>query len=81
MKWPALALGQHSRTGSGSGDVGDLVLGAWELALTLAWAQCGRAGQLTNPAPTQAQIQGSELAHPNTYSIYELLEHVKWPVL
>ena len=30
-------------------------------------------------AITQAQIQGFELAHPNIYSIYELLECVKRP--
>ena len=29
----------------------------------------------------QAQIQGAELAHPSIYPIYELLEHVKRPVL
>ena len=33
--------------------------------------------QLTNPATTQAQNQGYELAHPNIHFIYELLAHVK----
>jgi hypothetical protein len=33
---------------------------------------------MTNSATTQAQIQGFELAHHN---IYELLEHMKKPVL
>lgn len=37
--------------------------------------------ELTNSATTQAQIQGSELAHSNIYIISELLEHVKWPAL
>ena len=32
---------------------------------------------MTSSATTQAQIQGFELAHPNIYLIYELLEHVK----
>jgi hypothetical protein len=32
-------------------------------------------------ATTQAQIQGSELAHPNTYPINELLDLVKGTVL
>jgi hypothetical protein len=41
--------------------------------------QCGyrRASRLTNSATIQAQIQGFELAHPNIYSIYELLKHLK----
>ena len=29
---------------------------------------------MTSSATTQAQIQGFELAHPNIYPIYELLE-------
>ena len=37
------------------------------------WCGCGRAGGLTN----SATIQGFELAHPNIYPMYELLEHVK----
>ena len=45
------------------------------------WGGCWRAGGLTNSATIQAQIQGSELAHPNIYPIIELLEHVKEPVL
>ena len=32
---------------------------------------------MTNPATTQAQNQGYELAHPNIHFIYELLEPVK----
>lgn len=40
-------------------------------------ACCRSAGELTNSVPTQTQIQGSELAHPNIYCIYELLEHMK----
>ncbi|ERE69438.1 small conductance calcium-activated potassium channel protein 2 [Cricetulus griseus] len=43
--------------------------------------QCRRAGLLTNPGTTQAQIQGFVLAHPNnhpnTYPIYELLKCAK----
>lgn len=38
------------------------------------------AGELTPPlsiCPTQAQIQGPELAHPNSYPIYDLLECMK----
>ena len=45
------------------------------------WCGCRRVGQLTNSVTTQAQIQGIELAHPNIYAIYELLEGVKWLVL
>ena len=45
------------------------------------WCGCRRAGRLTNSATTQAQIQGFELAHPNIYPIYELLECMKGPVL
>ena len=29
----------------------------------------------------EAQIQGFELAYPNIYPIYELLEHTKGPVM
>ena len=36
---------------------------------------------MTNSATTQVQIQGFELAHPNIYPTYELLELVKGPVL
>lgn len=44
---------------------------------------CGRrsTGGLTNSDPTQAQIQGSEFPHPNIHPIYELLEHLKRPIL
>jgi hypothetical protein len=42
---------------------------------------CRRADGLTNSTTTQTQIQHFELFHPNIYSIYELLEHVKGPVL
>ena len=39
-------------------------------------------GGLTYSAsPPQAQIQGSELAHPNIYPIYELLEFLRGSVL
>lgn len=31
--------------------------------------------------PPQAQIHGFELDHPNVYPIYDLLEHMKGPVL
>ena len=41
------------------------------------WCGHGRAGRLTNSATTQAQIQGFELAHPNIYPTYKLLECVK----
>ena len=41
----------------------------------------GRAVGLSSSALSQAQIQGFELAHPNIYPIYDLLEHVKGPVL
>lgn len=44
----------------------------------LVWrAGEGGGDRLTNPDPTQAQIQAFELAHRNTYLICELLEHVK----
>jgi len=36
---------------------------------------------LTNSATSQAQIQGFEFARPNICSIYELLDHMKKPVL
>jgi hypothetical protein len=42
---------------------------------------CQPAAQLTDSATPQAQSQGFEVAHPNIYPIYELLEHVKKPVL
>ena len=44
---------------------------------------CGykKVGGLINSATFQAQIQGFELAHPNIYPIYELLECVKGLVL
>ena len=45
------------------------------------WCGCRRAGRLTNSATIQAQIQGFELAHPNIYPIYELLECMKGLVL
>jgi hypothetical protein len=35
---------------------------------------------LTN-STTQAHIQGFELTHPNTYSIYELLENMNGLIL
>lgn len=45
------------------------------------WGGCWRAGVLTDSATIQIQIQDSEMAHPNTYLIYKLLERVKEPVL
>jgi hypothetical protein len=45
------------------------------------WCGYRRAVGLTNLATTQAQIQSFELAHPNIYLIYELLEHMKGLVL
>lgn len=39
------------------------------------------ASRLTSSATIQVHIRGFELAHPNIYPIYELLEHVKGPVL
>lgn len=33
---------------------------------------------LTNPAATQVQNQGYQLAHPNIHLIYGLFEHKKW---
>lgn len=41
------------------------------------WCGYCRASKLTNSATTQVQIQGFELTHPNSCSIYELLECVK----
>lgn len=41
----------------------------------------GRAVGLTNSATTQAKICSFELAHPNTYTMYELLELMKELVL
>lgn len=38
-------------------------------------------GQLTISATTWTQIHGSELAHFNTFPMYDLLEHVKGLVL
>ena len=58
------------------GELARAVLESWPW-----WCGCRRAGRLTNSATTQAQIQGFELAHPNIYPIYELLECVKVPVL
>ena len=45
------------------------------------WCGCRRAGGLTSSDTSQAQNQGFELTHPNIYSIYELLEPVKWWIL
>lgn len=39
----------------------------------------GRASELNCSDASQAQIQGSELAHPNIYSISELLVCIKGP--
>ena len=49
---------------------------------SLLWyCGCGRVGRLTGLDTTQAQVQNFELAHPNIYPIYELLKHMKEPVL
>lgn len=48
-----------------------------ELALVWVQENC----RLTNSATTQSLFQGSELAHPNNYPFYELLESMKGPVL
>lgn len=53
----------------------------WLLHWVSLLGQCWRAGGLNSSATTQAQIQGSELAHPNIYPVYALLERVKGPVL
>lgn len=54
-----------------------------ELSLLLSWAELaswpqwyapGRADRLTNSATTQTQIQDFELAYPNMYPMYKLLE-------
>lgn len=61
-----------------------------ELALPLAcamqeswiqWHGHRRVGGLTNPLSYEVQIQGFELAHPNIYPTYELLERMKGQVL
>lgn len=41
----------------------------------------GRAGRLNSSDTSQAQVQDYELAHPNIYSIDELLEFMKGAVL
>ena len=46
----------------------------------LWWCGYRRAGRLTSPDSTQAQMQGFELAHSDIY-IIELLENVKKMVL
>lgn len=48
---------------------------------TSYWHGYRKAGSLTNPTTTQAQIQNVELVHPNIYSIFEVLKHVKRLVL
>ena len=49
---------------------------------SLAWWYTHRiASRLTSSATIQAQIQGFESAHPNLYLIYDMLEHVKEPVV
>ena len=50
----------------------------WALPLASAVLE---SCKLTNLATTQAPIQGFELAYPNIYFVYELLEHTKGPVL
>ena len=41
----------------------------------------GKASRLTSSDTSQPQIQAFELAHPNIYPIYELLEFIKELVL
>ena len=36
---------------------------------------------MTNSTTSQAQIQGFVLTHPNIYPSYDLLEHMREPVL
>lgn len=38
------------------------------------WHGQRKAGRLANSVTTQAQIQGLELAYPNIYPVYELLD-------
>ena len=45
------------------------------------WFGCLRAGGLASSDTFQVQIQGFELAHPKVYSIDELLECLKGPIL
>jgi hypothetical protein len=45
----------------------------------VVWVQ--ESWQADQPSYTQAQIQGSELAHPNTYPIDDVLERVTALVL
>jgi hypothetical protein len=45
------------------------------------WCRKGRASELTTSATTQAQIQGSELTHPQTFIICKWLGFMKGPVL
>ena len=45
----------------------------------VTWAQ--ENWQVINSATTQAQIQGLELTRPNSYPVYEPLEHTKGLVL
>lgn len=51
------------------------------LEISSWWHKCEGAGRLTGSDSTQAHIQGFQLAHPNIFLIYELLEHKKGPVL
>ena len=52
--------------------------GMVELALVV-WVQ--ESWGMINLATTQAQFYSFELAHPNIYHIYDLLEYMKGPVL
>lgn len=51
------------------------------LKSSLWWCGCRRAGGLTKSDITQSQIQGFVLPHHKIYPIYELLGHMKGPVL
>ena len=54
--------------------VGELALAVLE---SLSWCRCRRAADLTSSFTFQTQIQGFELAYPNIYPVYELLELLK----
>lgn len=56
------------------------LLNSRKWAPPLAWAVL-EICKLTSSATTQVQIHGLELAYPNIYLVYELLEHVKGLVL
>lgn len=61
---------------SGAGWPSQSSAGSWPW-----WYRQGRTYSLTSLTTTQAQIQGSELAHQKIYIICEWLGHVKGPIL